>query len=387
MKEILDTITDLVPAVVQPWMPALFAFLFFMLLRYIYKSVVIRVLRAIMQSSTFKNAAAKASALQNAEDVLDAFERPINVILLIFGVYAAINISPIAHRVNLDIVDRILRSLVIFNFVWGLYNACSASKGLLVHLITKAGIEQESPIINFASTLCHCLIVFLGFATMAREWNFDITGFIASLSIGSVAVAFAAKDALANVFGSFIIILDKPFKKGDLVLANGIEGVVEDISFRSTCLRTLAREKVYIPNSLLSNTPITNFSNRSSRRLQFTLGLTYASDGATMQEFIERLKTYLRGNPSLTDDEPLVHFTTYNDSSLDIQVICYLNTNIYAEYLDIQNEINFKIKELLEEVGLGCAFPSTSVYFENELKTEQQGDEALDSASNLTNKK
>ncbi len=367
MIEVLDSITGLVPAVVQPWMPSLFAFLFFTMIRYIYKRVVIRALRAIVQSRTFKNAAAKASALQNAEDVLDAFEKPINAILFIFGIYAAINVSPVANRINLDIVDKILRSLIIFNFVWGLYNACSASKGLLVHLLAKAGIEKDSPIINFVATLSHCLIVFLGFATMAREWNFDITGFIASLSIGSVAVAFAAKDALANVFGSFIIILDKPFKKGDLIQANGIEGTVEDISFRSTCLRTLAREKVYLPNSLLSNTPIVNFSNRSSRRIQFTLGLTYDSTAENMHLFIERLKEYLMGNPRLTNDEPLVHFSKYNDSSLDLQVICYADTNVYAEYMDIQNEINFKIKELLEETGLGCAFPSTSIYFENEL--------------------
>lgn len=134
----------------------------------------------------------------------------------------------------------------------------------------------------------------LGFVTVAREWNYDISAFIASLSIGSLAVAFAAKDALANVFGSMIILLDKPFKIGDWIKANGIEGIVESVSFRSTCIRTFPQELVYIPNSLLSNTPITNYTLRERRRIDFTLGLTYGTTAAQIEEFIFKLKIIWR---------------------------------------------------------------------------------------------
>lgn len=140
----------------------------------------------------------------------------------------------------------------------------------------------------------------LGFVTVAREWNYDISAFIASLSIGSLAVAFAAKDALANVFGSMIILLDKPFKIGDWIKANGIEGIVESVSFRSTCIRTFPQELVYIPNSLLSNTPITNYTLRERRRIDFTLGLTYGTTAAQIEEFIFKLKIIWRISRLLT---------------------------------------------------------------------------------------
>ena len=98
------------------------------------------------------------------------------------------------------------------------------------------------------------LIVVIATLMIAKEWNYDMSGLLASLSIGSLALAFAAKDALANVFGSFVIIVDKPFKVGDWISANGVEGTVEKITFRSTCIRTFPQELVYVPNSLLSNT-------------------------------------------------------------------------------------------------------------------------------------
>ena len=216
------------------------------------------------------------------------------------------------------------------------------------------------------------IIVVLCFVTIAREWNYDISGFLASLSIGSVAVAFAAKDALANVFGSLIIILDKPFKVGDWVLANNIEGIVESISFRSTCIRTFTQELVYVPNSLLSNTPITNFTLREKRRIDFTLGLTYDSTAAQIEAFIAKLKDYLDQNERIYEDLVRVHFVTYNDSSLDVRVTCYARAAHQHEYLDILQEINLKIMSLMEEVGVSCAFPSQSIYFATPLTNAQE---------------
>lgn len=94
-------------------------------------------------------------------------------------------------------------------------------------LLLKAGVEFDLALSNIISTTLRILLIILGFVMIAKEWNYDITGFIASLSIGSLAVALAAKDSLANVFGSLVIIIDKPFVIGDWISANGIEGTVE----------------------------------------------------------------------------------------------------------------------------------------------------------------
>lgn len=346
MNEMLTTL--------QPWYPSIGAFCFFTLLRYIYKHFLLKLLHRITNIISFKN----------GEDLISAFEHPINVVLFVIAFYSAINLAPIAALNNLQVVDRILRSTIVLSFFWGCYNVSDTTHGIMLDVLEKAGIRSEESLSNIFSTILRLIIVVLCFVTVAREWNYDISGFIASLSIGSVAVAFAAKDALANVFGSLIIVLDKPFKNGDWIMANGIEGIVEKVSFRSTCIRTFPQELVYIPNSLLSNTPITNFTLREKRRVDFTLGLTYGTTAEQMENVIAKIKNYLQSNPKIYGDNVRAHFVAYNESSLDLRVTCYARTGDHGEYLDILQEINLQIMKLMEETGVSCAFPSRSVYLE-----------------------
>jgi MscS family membrane protein len=358
------TMNDLL-TFLQPWYPAIGAFLFFTTIRYIYKHFLLRLLKHITNVISIKN----------GEELIAAFEHPINVLLFFFAFYAAINLSPLTGQSFYSFLDHLMRSAIVLCFFWGCYNVSDTTHGIMLELLDRAGIRSEASLSNIFSTILRLIIVVLCFATIAREWNYDISGFIASLSIGSVAVAFAAKDALANVFGSLIIILDKPFKIGDWILANGIEGVVESVSFRSTCVRTFPQELVYIPNSLLSNTPITNFTLRGKRRIDFTLGLTYSSTAQQIEKLIALLKAYLTQNERIHGDDVRVHFVKYNDSSLDIRVTCYARTGDQREYLDILQEVNLKVMELLEQAGVSCAFPSQSIYFETPLTQENASEE------------
>lgn len=342
----------------KPWLPALGAFCFFTFLRYVYKHFLLRLLRRLTNVISFKN----------GEDLIAAFEHPINSFLYVAAFYAALNAAPLDTNYWTSFLDRVMRSTIVLCFFWGCYNVSDTTHGIMLDVLEKAGIRPEDSLSNICSTVLRLIIVILCFVTIAREWDYDISGFIASLSIGSVAVAFAAKDALANVFGSLIIVLDKPFKVGDWILANGVEGVVEKVSFRSTCVRTFPQELVYIPNSLLSNTPITNFTLREKRRLDFTLGLTYSTTAEQIQALIANLQDYLSHNEHIHEDDIRVHFVNYNDSSLDVRVTCYAKTGNQREYLDILNEVNLHIMGILETAGVSCAFPSQSIYFENPLE-------------------
>ena len=348
-------------SILTPWLPSIGAFCFFTVLRYLHKNVLLNLVRRINNIISFKH----------GEDLLDAFESPINAMLYVLAIYSAFNLAPTEFVRLLPILDKVLRSSIVLCFFWGLYNVSDTTHGIMLDTLEKIGIRSEQALSNVCSTILRLLVVVLCFVTIAKEWNYDITGFIASLSIGSVAVAFAAKDALANVFGSLVIILDKPFKIGDWVMANNVEGIVEKVSFRSTCIRTFPQELVYIPNSLLSNTPIINYTLREKRRITFTLGLTYSTTAEHLEHFIAMLKSYLEHNPKIYDDDVRVHFTTYNGSSLDVAVACYARTGSQVEYLNILQEINLKVMTLMKEEGVSCAFPSQSIYFENPLTQKE----------------
>ncbi len=344
----------------QPWYHSIAILIGFAIIRYIYKAFVLRILR---------NVVAKSS-LSYDEEILDAFEQPINIMLYVAGLYFAINAAPFSNESWTLFVDRSLRSTIVLCFFWGCYNLSDTTHSFMINILERASIRSEESVSNLFAAIIRILIVVLGFVTIAKEWNYDISAFVASLGIGSLAVAFAAKDALANVFGSLVIILDKPFQTGDWITANGIEGIVEKVTFRSTCLRTFPHEMVYIPNSLLSNTPIINYSRREKRRIDFVLGLTYGTTHEQMQTVIERISEYLKAQEDLHTDEVRVHFFEYGDSSLNLRITCHAKTGDGLRYLDILQRINLALMQIMDEVGVSCAFPSTSVYFETPLKQE-----------------
>lgn len=359
MENILQTLL--------PWSTSIGILIFFIVLRYIYRRFLFNLLHKF----------ALASSFPYDEQILEAFENPINIVLAIGGIYGALIFAPVPFMSSTLFIDRVLRSTIVLAFFWGCYNLSDTTHGMMLDLFTRIGIRTEEAVSNIFSTILRIIIVVLGFVTIAKEWNYDISGFVASLGIGSLAIAFAAKDALANVFGSLIIILDKPFKIGDWITANGIEGTVEKVSFRSTCVRTFPQELVYIPNSLLSNTPITNFTMRQKRRVDFMLGLTYSTTAAQMQNVIEAIKNYLNScEDMIYTDDIRVHFVAYADSSLNVRVTFYAKTGSQIEYLDILQKINLQLMQIMEDAGVSCAFPSTSVYFETPLQQTQQTDSA-----------
>jgi MscS family membrane protein len=187
-----------------------------------------------------------------------------------------------------------------------------------------------------------------------------------------MAIAFAAKDSLANVFGSIVIITERPFVVGDWISANNVEGIVEKVSFRSTCIRTFYQELVYVPNNLLSNTPIINYTQRQKYRIQFLLGVTYSTTREQLQNVCQQIRQLCEQMDDIYSEGFDVNFFEFGDSSLNIRIVCYAkvpeNTQNYAlknsMYHKIRETFNLEVMRILEENGVSCAFPSRSIYFE-----------------------
>lgn len=343
-----------------PWYKSIAIFCGFTIVRLVYKKFIFSFLHRITNFLNFII----------AEDLLNSFEKPINSMLWIWNFSLALDASPLDTTALGNFLSHVMRSSLVFSFFWGLYNITYTTNDCFKWLQNRLGLKDEPTIANLLSTVVHILVVLMGFATVAKEWGFDITGFVASLSIGSVAVAFAAKDTLANVFGSIIILLDKPFNVGDWISVNGTEGIVEKISFRSTCVRSFPNELVYIPNNLLSNVHITNFSKRERSRIDFTLGFTYDTSREKMEEAIAHIRAFLDSRAYLMKETIEVGFASYGDSSLNVRVICYTPVPVGPQYRACISDMNLGLLDVIKDVGVSCAFPSTSIYFENELKTK-----------------
>ena len=301
-----------------------------------------------------------------------AFNHPIQAFLWILAFYSFIVLSPLNPFSQHPAFDKILRSSLIICLIGGVYNLCDAGHGLIMQLLKRSNQHIDETIGELVSALAHMLCIMLGVVMVAKEWDYDITAFIASLGIGAMAIAFAAKDSLANVFGSIVIITERPFVVGDWISANNVEGIVEKVSFRSTCIRTFYQELVYVPNNLLSNTPIINYTQRQKYRIQFLLGVTYSTPREQLQNVCQQIRQLCEQMDDIYSEGFDVNFFEFGDSSLNIRIVCYAkvpeNTQNYAlknsMYHKIREKFNLEVMRILEENGVSCAFPSRSIYFE-----------------------
>jgi len=307
-----------------------------------------------------------------------AFERPARSLIVIIGLFLALNVLPLPSAA-VEIIINIFRSLIIIFISWGFYNLLGGSA--FRELSDKVDVEQS--ITDFMGKVIRFIIIALAVSIVAQEWDYDVTGFIAGIGLGGLAFALAAQDTARNVFGGIVIILDKPFDCGDWILTPSVEGTVEEISFRSTKVRTFANALVTVPNSVLADEAVTNWTRMKKRQITFHVGVTYTTPRDKLQSCVERIKGYLREHPEVHPDTIFVRFDRFSDSSLDIFLYFFTRTTVWGEFLAVKEEINFKIMEILEEEGVSIAFPSRSLYFENRLETgpgpdslpEQAGEE------------
>ncbi len=322
-------------------------------------------IRGIFTRSVFKIILRLTSKTKTDLDsaILLAFEGPLKALIVAVGFYAALNYLPLPESVT-AFVAGLFRSAIIVFVAWGLYNVVGGRVSEEISM----KLEVDEILAGFATKIARFLVVALSISIIAQEWNYDVSGFLAGLGLGGLAFALAAKDAVANLFGGMIIILDKPFDVGDWILTPSVEGTVEEMSFRSTKVRTFANSLVTVPNSIIANEAITNWTRMRKRRVFFRLGVTYTTPRGKMQNCVNKIRDLLENHPEVDKDLILVRFEQFNDSSLDIFIYYFTITRVWGEYLEIKEEINYKIMEILEGERVSVAFPSRSVYFENPLE-------------------
>ncbi len=212
------------------------------------------------------------------------------------------------------------------------------------------------------------LIIFLGVAALLETWGIKVGPVIAGLGLLGVAVALGAQDLFKNLISGIMILMEKRFQIGDVIkVPSHTEGVVEQIGFRSTLIRKFDSTPITIPNYIFAEAPILNYTNRNYRRINWTIGLEYSSTLDQIKKLTETISSYLKDNDDFMVDDnykSFVRIEKFNDSSIDILVICFTSTKEWDKYLEIKEELAVKIKNSVEKIGLNFAFPSQSIYIE-----------------------
>ncbi|MEL1135755.1 mechanosensitive ion channel family protein [Desulfitobacterium sp. THU1] len=333
---------------------ALLILLLALLLRKIFSKVIIVLLRKFTQKtkSTFD------------DSTVEALEKPVQLAFIIIGLQIASQVLLLPPEIGV-FVHRVIRSLVLYTLFWSAYRATDVFTAIFEKRALLTNDKFDDMLISFLSKGAKAVIIILGAITIAQVWFTEIAGVLTGLGLGGLAFALAAQDTAKNLFGSVTIMLDRPFNIGDWVQTPSVEGTIEEIGFRSTKVRTSAQAVVTIPNSVMSNEAITNWSKMGKRRINFQLKVSYQTTAEQLQECVKSLRTILEEHPEVHPETILVNFERFGDNSLDILVYFFTNTTNWQKFLEVQEDVNFKIMALLEELGIFVALPSRSVYIEN----------------------
>ena len=329
------------------------AFAIWVIRRYALKSIISRLHTLALETET-----------QWDEIILGLIDKPLNYMWLAGMILVTTLILDLQDSLE-AFLNRIGSSLIIFAFYLLAYRLVDyfTRNPLILSRTLNFPIDQK--LIPFIQTGARIVLIGLAFVVIMNEWGYDVNGFIAGLGIGGLAIALAAQDTLANLFGFTTIISDQPFVEGDYIRSSTVEGTVITVGLRSTRIRQLDQAFVTVPNSVLTSDGILNWSRLSKRRFDTTLGITYDADAQTMRRLLDELREMLEKRDHVQSDSVVARFINFGDSALEILIRCYINLADWGEFTAEKEAINLEIMELVSNIGLSMAFPTQSLYIEH----------------------
>lgn len=295
---------------------------------------------------------------------LAAMRRAFSSLVLLAGFFLAFSFIPLPS----EPVDwqgsiwRVLNTLIVVNVGVLAYRIIVIFLHFISHGDEKRRSILDAQLFPLLKDLAKFVVVVLVIVTIVQNWGYSASGLLAGLGIGGLALAFAAQDTVANIFGSFVIYTDRPYRVGDWIKIGSVEGTVEEIGIRSTRVRKFDKTLVFLPNKDVANESIQNFSEMPIRRIKVYVGLSYDASTAQIKEVIQRTRQMLRDHPAISQKFWMVNFTEMSASTLDMLVYCFTTTTVWKEYMDNRQDVLLKIIDICNDVGVEIAFPSRTIY-------------------------
>jgi len=296
------------------------------------------------------------------DKVISALKEPLRFAFIIIGLHLFF----LLIFKETELIKNILNTLVVFDIFWMILAIVDALRGLIYAATGKFNTDLSKEMGDFILRIVKFLIAGIGLGAILQVWGINVTALIASLGLGGLAFALAAKDTASNLFGSFALLADKSIRIGEWIKVDGVEGVVEDIGMRTTKIRSFQKSLITVPNQIVSNKPIENFSRRGIRRIKMHIGLTYGTTSEQIVKIKNELESMLRAHEGISQkDSLMVYFDSFGASSLNIFIYTFTKTANWAKYLEIREDIHIKIMKIIEDNGSSFAFPSQSIYLES----------------------
>ena len=264
--------------------------------------------------------------------------------------------------VEREVILGVLSVLAHFSAIWLLFLVAKLVADTVIRMREMGASALDAQLVRLVSKLVAVLLTLYALTSLAESLGVPVAPMLAGLGVGGLAVALAVRPTLENVVGGFVLFADAPVRVGEFCRFGDKLGTVEAIGLRSVRVRGIDRTVITIPNADFSQLELVNFSRRDSILLQATLQLVYETTPDQLRLVLGRLRELLLEHPKVSPEPARVRFIGYGESSLDVEIFAYVMTRDFNEFLAIQEHLNLRIKDLVEEAGSGFAFPSRTLY-------------------------
>ena len=308
------------------------------------------------------------------DSLIEAAQRPISALVWILGLtFAAEIVQTRSDAVIFEAIEPIREVGVLFALAWFLVRFISLAEHNIVKKRMEAGEPFDRTTADAIAKLLRISVVITAGLVVLQTLGYSISGVLAFGGIGRIAVGYAAQDLLANFFGGLTIYMDRPFDVGDWIRSpdRKIEGTVEKIGWRITCIRTFDKRPLYVPNSAFSTIAVENPSRMTNRRIYESIGIRY-DDAGLMATIVDDVKLMLKEHDEIDAGQTLiVNFNEFATSSLDFFVYTFTKTTNWIKFHEIKQDVMLKIIGIIEGHGAQCAFPTSTIHLANNTLPEE----------------
>ncbi len=324
---------------------------------------IIKVILTVVVSKIIKSAIkrSKNNEPERAEALKKAILPTVKIVVMTCALSVCLPILSPPEDIR-NIIIKVIQSLFLIAAFSLLYGFASYSRYFLERRYREKGHNDDILAVNFIVTALKITVVVLGTLTVLQQWVSNISSLLAGLSIGGVALALAAQDTAANLFGAVTVMFDRPFDLGDFIEVAGEAGNVERMGMRSTTLRKKDRSVVCIPNSKMATENIVNWARTDSRRVDMALSVHYDTPRSTLEQFMDGIRQILEDEEGIKTENYLVAFDDFADSALMISIRYFTYSEDYDGMMDVKNSVNLRIMRLAENMKVSFAYPTRSVY-------------------------
>jgi MscS family membrane protein len=333
--------------------------------------ILVALLIDFIQRKLMKRLEALVASTTNLWDdaVFRAAVRPLSLLIWLIGITLAAQVIPVqgdTHLLGTDLVVTIRQIGILFAIAWFLVALVKNTEENIIESARRDGRDIDQTTIHALGRVLRITIVVTVILIALDNLGFSISGLMAAGGIGGLAIGLAAKDMLANFFGGVTVFIDRPFSVGDWIVLKekSIEGVVENIGWRQTTIRKFDKRPIYVPNAIFTTASVENPSRMTNRRIYEVIGLRY-KDLARMEAITGGVREMLTSHDEIDEKQTLmVHFDTFNASSIDFFIYCMTHTVNWQRYHRVKQDVLLKIGEIVAEQGGAIAYPTRTIEVE-----------------------